>query len=53
MVRVGLQLPSFSWPGGPSEIASRLTAIAQTAEANGFASLWVVDHFFQLPPNTG
>ena len=53
MVRLGLQLPSFSWPGGPNEIATRLTAIAQSAEANGFASLWVMDHFFQLPAETG
>lgn len=52
-MRVGLQLPSFSWPGGPAEIAPRLAAIAQAAEANGFASLWVMDHFFQLPPDTG
>jgi len=48
-MRIGLQLPSFSWPGGPAEIAPRLTKIAQTAEAAGFASLWVMDHFFQLP----
>ena len=48
-MRIGLQLPSFSWPGGSAEIAPRLTEIAQTAEAAGFASLWVMDHFFQLP----
>ena len=48
-MRIGLQLPSFSWPGGSAEIAPRLTEIAQSAEAAGFASLWVMDHFFQLP----
>jgi F420-dependent oxidoreductase-like protein len=53
MVRVGLQLPSFSWPGGATAIAPQLTAIAQSAEANGLASLWVMDHFFQLPADTG
>lgn len=52
-MRVGLQLPSFSWPGGPASIAPTLTEIAQRAEAGGFASLWVMDHFFQLPPDTG
>jgi F420-dependent oxidoreductase-like protein len=52
-MRVGLQLPSFSWPGGAGAIAPRLTEIAQAAESNGFASLWVMDHFFQLPPDTG
>jgi F420-dependent oxidoreductase-like protein len=52
-VRVGLQLPSFSWPGGAPEIPTRLAEIAQAAEARGFASLWVMDHLFQLPPDTG
>src|ERR1700674_4402939 len=49
MMRIGLQLPSFSWPGGSAEIAPRLIEIARSAEAAGFASLWVMDHFFQLP----
>jgi F420-dependent oxidoreductase-like protein len=52
-VRVGLQLPSFTWPGGPAAIRTRLEDIARTAEASGFASLWVMDHFFQLPAHTG
>lgn len=39
MMRVGLQLPSFSWPGGPASIRARLADIARTAEAAGFASL--------------
>ena len=52
-MRVGLQLPSFSWPGEPESIPSRLTEIGQAAEASGFASLWVMDHFFQLPEDTG
>ncbi|HEY4634115.1 MAG TPA: LLM class F420-dependent oxidoreductase [Candidatus Limnocylindrales bacterium] len=52
-MRVGLQLPSFSFPGGASAIRPTLIAIAQCAEANGFASLWVMDHLFQLPEDTG
>jgi F420-dependent oxidoreductase-like protein len=52
-MRVGLQLPSFSFPGGPASIQGRLVEIAQAAEADGFASLWVMDHFFQLPEDTG
>jgi F420-dependent oxidoreductase-like protein len=52
-MRVGLQLPSFKWPGRTAEIGPRLAAIAQSAEANGFASLWVMDHYFQLPESTG
>ena len=47
-MRIGLQVPSFSWPGGPEEIRKHLADIARTAEAAGFASLWVMDHFFQI-----
>ena len=52
-MRVGLQIPSFTWPGGPAAIADRLRSIARTAEDAGFSSLWVMDHFFQLPEETG
>ena len=52
-MRVGLQLPSFSFPGGAAAIRPTLTDIAQAAEANGLASLWVMDHLVQLPEHTG
>ncbi|HYH91830.1 MAG TPA: TIGR03560 family F420-dependent LLM class oxidoreductase [Candidatus Saccharimonadales bacterium] len=52
-MRVGLQLPRFAFPGGSASIRPTLTAVAQSAEANGFASLWVMDHLFQLPEDTG
>ena len=38
-MRVGLQLPSFTFPGGPAAIRPTLTEIAQAAEANGFRRL--------------
>ncbi|MDL1900502.1 LLM class F420-dependent oxidoreductase [Anaerolineae bacterium CFX9] len=46
-MRISLQIPSFTW-GSAETIAPTLRAIAQTAEANGFYSLWVMDHFFQI-----
>jgi len=52
-MRLGLQLPSFTVPGGPVAIRSTLTEIAQAAEAAGLASLWVMDHWFQLPEESG
>ena len=52
-MRIGLQVPSFSWPGGPAAIRTRLADIAQAADAAGFYSLWVMDHFFQLEPFLG
>jgi F420-dependent oxidoreductase-like protein len=48
-VRIGLQIPSFSWPGGPARLGARLGEIARGADDAGFASLWVMDHFFQIP----
>jgi F420-dependent oxidoreductase-like protein len=48
-MRIGLQIPIFTWPGGPAQMASKLREIAQTAEEGGFASVWVMDHFFQIP----
>ncbi len=50
---VGLQLPSFTWPGGAPDIRLRLADIARQADELGFHSLWVMDHLFQLPPETG
>ena len=52
-MRLGLQLPSFTYPGGTPEIRGRLTEIAQAAESAGLDSLWVMDHLFQLPADTG
>jgi F420-dependent oxidoreductase-like protein len=47
-VRIGLQVPSFTWPDGTEGIGPRLAEIGRTADEAGFASLWVMDHFFQI-----
>lgn len=47
-MRVGLQFTSFQVPGGTSAIRPRLKEAAQAAEAAGFYSLWVMDHFYQI-----
>lgn len=47
-MRIGLQIPNFTWPGGPREIAGTLERIARLADDSGFYSLWVMDHFFQI-----
>jgi F420-dependent oxidoreductase-like protein len=52
-MRVGLQLPSYSWPDGPAAIPGTLASLATLAEDCGFASLWVMDHLYQLPADTG
>ena len=48
-MKIGLQIPCFTWPGGPARIAPILADIAQTADNVGFHSLWTMDHFFQIP----
>jgi F420-dependent oxidoreductase-like protein len=47
-MRIGLQFPSFQVPGGASAIRPRLKDAAQAAEAAGFYSLWVMDHYYQI-----
>ncbi len=47
-MRIGLQIPSFTWPGGPAVIPRTLANIATAAESAGFYSVWVMDHFFQI-----
>ena len=48
--RVGLQIPSFNFPGvAPEQLLDKLTEIAQTAESSGFDSVWVMDHLNQIP----
>jgi len=47
-MRIGLQVPNFTWAGGDASIRPVFTNIVQKAESAGFYSLWVMDHFFQI-----
>lgn len=47
-MRVGIQLPSFSYPDGPAAIGPTFGRIAREADQAGLDSLWVMDHFFQI-----
>ncbi len=47
-MRIGLQVIEFNWDGTPENTGSKLKQIAQTADASGFYSLWVMDHYFQM-----
>ncbi|MER6943002.1 LLM class F420-dependent oxidoreductase [Nonomuraea sp. NPDC000554] len=48
-MRLGLTCPRFTWPGGDAAIAGRFAAVARGADEAGLHSLWVMDHFFQIP----
>jgi F420-dependent oxidoreductase-like protein len=47
-MKIGLQIDSFTWPGGPAAIAPTLARIVRQADDAGFDSIWVMDHFFQI-----
>lgn len=47
-MKIGLQIPSFTWPGGAAKIGKTLADIALAAEDANFYSLWAMDHFFQI-----
>ena len=47
---MGLQIPVFSYDGiAPEKLFEAVAAQAVAAEKAGFDSVWVMDHFFQLP----
>jgi len=49
-MRLGLQVSFFSWPDAPASTGPTFGRIARNAEEAGLASLWVMDHFFQIGP---
>ncbi|MEO8638437.1 MAG: LLM class F420-dependent oxidoreductase [Chloroflexota bacterium] len=47
-MKFGLQINSFTWPGGAAAIGPTLARVTRTADDVGFDSIWVMDHFFQI-----
>lgn len=48
-IRLGLQIPNFSYGTGVDKLFPTVLAQAREAEAAGFDSVFVMDHFYQLP----
>ncbi|OBG61946.1 MULTISPECIES: LLM class F420-dependent oxidoreductase [unclassified Mycobacterium] len=48
-IRLGLQIPNFSYGTGVEQLFPTVAAQAREAEAAGFDSVFVMDHFYQLP----
>ena len=48
-IRLGYQIPNFSYPGTTAELFPTVIAQAQEAEKSGFDTVLVMDHFYQLP----
>jgi alkanesulfonate monooxygenase SsuD/methylene tetrahydromethanopterin reductase-like flavin-dependent oxidoreductase (luciferase family) len=47
-VKLGLQISSFTWPGGDAAIAETLARVCRAADEARFDSIWVMDHLFQI-----
>ena len=47
-MRLGLQVPIFTWPNGQSQLGETFGEIAERADKAGLYSMWVMDHFFQI-----
>jgi F420-dependent oxidoreductase-like protein len=47
-VQIGVQIPDFTFPGGPPRLGAGLAAVGRAADAAGFDFIAVMDHFFQI-----
>ena len=47
-MQIGVQIPDFTFPGGPARLGADLAAVGRAADAAGFDFIAVMDHFFQI-----
>ena len=52
-MKVSLNVTNYSWPDGPTQLASRLISLAAAAEDGGLDTVWVNDHLLQADPGAG
>jgi alkanesulfonate monooxygenase SsuD/methylene tetrahydromethanopterin reductase-like flavin-dependent oxidoreductase (luciferase family) len=48
-MKMGITIPRFVTPDGDAGIAAQFAGIVRDADQGGLDSLWVMDHFFQIP----
>src|SRR5215208_136282 len=48
-MKFGITIPRFVTPGGDAAIAAEFAGMVRDADQGGLDSLWVMDHFFQIP----
>src|ERR1700710_1921703 len=48
-ISLGYQIPNFTYPGGVESLFDTVATQAREAEASGFDTVLVMDHFYQLP----
>ncbi len=47
-MKIGLQIPSFTQPGGPVTLGRDFASVVRTADDVGFEVIAVMDHYFQI-----
>ncbi len=47
-MQIGLQIPDFTRPAGPSRLGADLATVARSADDAGFEFIALMDHFFQI-----
>ncbi|HVC71048.1 MAG TPA: LLM class F420-dependent oxidoreductase [Acidimicrobiales bacterium] len=52
-MKIGLQIPNFSFGTPDDQMFEKVIELATAAEESAFDSVWVMDHFYQLPPLGG
>src|SRR5437660_12909792 len=48
-MRRGVHMPIYAWASGGDSLGDSFGQVAERAERAGLYTLWVMDHFFQLP----
>jgi F420-dependent oxidoreductase-like protein len=49
MTTFGFQVPNFTFGEGDDQIFANVVDLVEVAQDVGFESVWVMDHFYQLP----
>jgi F420-dependent oxidoreductase-like protein len=47
-MKIALHLFWLSWPGGPAALGPTLSGMARAADQGGFATVTMMDHYFQM-----
>ncbi len=47
-MKLGVHCSNLTWPGGPAALGETLAGVARAADEGGFATLTMMDHYFQM-----
>jgi F420-dependent oxidoreductase-like protein len=47
-VKLGVHCANLTWPDGPAALGTTLGGVARAADQGGFATLTLMDHYFQM-----